>query len=148
MNFNVNIIFSGSTPGNKNISFINQFLNNRSYRYSYNFCVTVIERGSCIFCNGNAYIYRVRYTWNYKSTGWTNQFWHFCVHDFVNFYYTMTETLEAQLETLTNENAFLQKYFSLRKKCEQLQQVYCTALSHHPFLHVLWVSLKLLMMVL
>ncbi|XP_052684087.1 high mobility group protein B1-like [Crassostrea angulata] len=34
----------------------------------------------------------------------------------------MTETLEAQLETLTNENAFLQKYFSLRKKCEQLQQ--------------------------
>lgn len=127
MNFNVNIIFSGSTPGNKNISFINQFLNNRSYRYSYNFCVTVIECGSCIFCN--AYVYRVRYTWNYKSTGWTNQFWHFCVHDFVNFYYTMTETLEAQLETLTNENAFLQKYFSLRKKCEQLQQVYCTALS-------------------
>lgn len=72
MNFNVNIIFSGSTPGNKNISFINQFLNNRSYRYSYNFCVTVIECGSCIFCN--AYVYRVRYTWNYKSTGWTNQF--------------------------------------------------------------------------
>ena len=35
----------------------------------------------------------------------------------------MTETLEAQLETLSNENAFLQKYFSLRKKCEQLQQV-------------------------
>ncbi|XP_022304312.2 uncharacterized protein LOC111111557 isoform X2 [Crassostrea virginica] len=34
----------------------------------------------------------------------------------------MTETLEAQLETLSNENAFLQKYFSLRKKCEQLQQ--------------------------
>ncbi|XP_062613360.1 uncharacterized protein LOC134275134 [Saccostrea cucullata] len=34
----------------------------------------------------------------------------------------MTEALEAQLETLTNENVFLQKYFSLRKKCEQLQQ--------------------------
>ncbi|XP_048755910.1 uncharacterized protein LOC125666721 [Ostrea edulis] len=34
----------------------------------------------------------------------------------------MTEILEAQLETLANENVFLQKYFSLRKKCEQLQQ--------------------------
>ena len=41
----------------------------------------------------------------------------------------MTETLEAQLETLSNENAFLQKYFSLRKKCEQLQQVRKQSLS-------------------
>ncbi|OWF35880.1 FACT complex subunit SSRP1-like isoform X2 [Mizuhopecten yessoensis] len=34
----------------------------------------------------------------------------------------MSEGLEAQLAVLANENAFLKKYFSLRKKCEQLQQ--------------------------
>jgi len=35
----------------------------------------------------------------------------------------MAEGLEAQLEILENENAFLKKYFALRKKCEQIQQV-------------------------
>lgn len=34
----------------------------------------------------------------------------------------MSETLEGQLEILVNENAFLKKYFALRKKCEQIQQ--------------------------
>lgn len=34
----------------------------------------------------------------------------------------MAEGLEAQLEILENENAFLKKYFALRKKCEQIQQ--------------------------
>lgn len=34
----------------------------------------------------------------------------------------MAEGLEAQLEILGQETAFLKKYFSLRKKCEQLQQ--------------------------
>ena len=35
----------------------------------------------------------------------------------------MSEILEAQLETIAHESAFLKKYFSLRKKCEQIQQV-------------------------
>ncbi|KAL3832579.1 hypothetical protein ACJMK2_024212 [Sinanodonta woodiana] len=34
----------------------------------------------------------------------------------------MAEGLEAQLVTLTQENAFLKKYLSLRKRCEQIQQ--------------------------
>ncbi|XP_041367658.1 FACT complex subunit SSRP1-like [Gigantopelta aegis] len=34
----------------------------------------------------------------------------------------MSEVLEAQLETIARESAFLKKYFSLRKKCEQIQQ--------------------------
>ncbi|KAL5006573.1 hypothetical protein ScPMuIL_015379 [Solemya velum] len=34
----------------------------------------------------------------------------------------MAESLEAQLETIAQESAFLKKYFSLRKKCEQIQQ--------------------------
>ncbi|CAG2247421.1 NHP10 [Mytilus edulis] len=34
----------------------------------------------------------------------------------------MSEALEAQLDILQNENAFLKKYFALRQKCEQIQQ--------------------------
>ncbi|KAK7494942.1 hypothetical protein BaRGS_00013821 [Batillaria attramentaria] len=34
----------------------------------------------------------------------------------------MSETIEAQLGCLSQGNAFLNKYFSLRKRCEQLQQ--------------------------
>ncbi|XP_025094088.1 uncharacterized protein LOC112563879 isoform X2 [Pomacea canaliculata] len=34
----------------------------------------------------------------------------------------MSETIEAQLGCISQANAFLNKYFSLRKRCEQLQQ--------------------------
>lgn len=34
----------------------------------------------------------------------------------------MSEALEPQLEALSQENVFMQKYLSLRNKCEQLQQ--------------------------
>ena len=34
-----------------------------------------------------------------------------------------TANLKAQLEVISKETAFLKKYFALRKRCEQLQQV-------------------------